>query len=162
MYTSVLWLLYSSKTFSMFHFWNFNSSPEESLQSYVERESALYEPEERWFIKTEVLALISDWSILMQMRTLNSCNLIGPKGIVLSGQNGAILTGWKNCWWGYSCTAPTGWQKVSVLLVTILFQELLYKGWPWTQCRQARHFSAGGRQLSAAFSLKCGLHERSL
>ena len=48
------------------------------------------------------------------MRTLNPCNLIGPIGTVLIGQNRATLVGRR-------CKALIEWA--SVLLVEIRFQE---------------------------------------
>lgn len=48
--------------------------------------------------------------------------------------------------------AQTG--KASVLVVEMLFQELLYKGWPrWQDHSAGRQFSGRGRWLPAAFSL---------
>lgn len=38
----------------------------------------------------------------------NFCCLIGTKGTVLTGQNGATLIGQWRCQWGYSCKALTG------------------------------------------------------
>lgn len=58
--------------------------------------------------------------------------------------------------------------KVSVLLVEIQFQELIYKDCLTYQERSVgilstlRQFSWRGRPLSAGFSLKLSLHERSL
>ena len=43
--------------------------------------------------RQEALPLVPDWSILMQMRTPNLCNLIGPKGTLLIGQDAATLIG---------------------------------------------------------------------
>lgn len=67
--------------------------------------------------------MVPDWSILMQMRTPISHNLIGPKtslkqnktkqNTVFIGQNGASLVGEADGGWrgGYSCAAPIGWEK---------------------------------------------------
>lgn len=43
--------------------------------------------------REEFLLLVPDWSVLMQMKTLNPHSLIGPKSTVLTDQNGAVLIG---------------------------------------------------------------------
>ena len=92
--------------------------------------------------------LVPGWSVLMQRRTTNPCNLIGPKGTVLIGQNRAIH-------WLELCSSD--WMgKTSVLLVEIGLQGLLYRGWLRWQTHSV------GRQFIAGFSLKCGLHEKPL
>ena len=57
---------------------------------------------------------------LMQMRMPNPHSLIGSKGTVLTGLSRATLI-------GQSCAALIGWD-ISVLLVGIGLQEILYKG----------------------------------
>lgn len=42
----------------------------------------------------ESACLVPDFSVLMQIRAQNPHSLIGPKGIVLIGQNEDILIGW--------------------------------------------------------------------
>ena len=74
--------------------------------------------------------------------------MIGPKGTVLIGQNRAIH-------WLELCSSD--WMgKTSVLLVEIGLQGLHYRGWLRWQTHSV------GRQFSAGFSLKCGLHEKPL
>ena len=58
--------------------------------------------------------LVPDWSIFMQMRTLNPHSLIGPKVTVQNDQNRAVLV-------GQGCAAD--WiGEASVLLVEVGFQ----------------------------------------
>ena len=64
---------------------------------------------------------------------------------------------------GYSYAAVIGWGKVSVLLVEIRFQELLYKGWLiWQEYSAGRQFSTRDRQFSPGFSLKPDLCDSPL
>ena len=52
--------------------------------------------------------------------------------------------------------------ETSGLLIEIGFQEF-FKGWlRWQKCSVGGQFCAGGKQLSAGFSLKWGLYERPL
>ena len=47
----------------------------------------------------KLLPLIPDWSVFMQMRTLNPSSLISPKETSLIGQNGTALIYQWGCWW---------------------------------------------------------------
>ena len=94
-----------------------------------------------------VLPLVTNWSILMQMRTPNPCSLIFPKGTVLIGQNRATLIGW-------SCAALIGWGEPQFYWLKWVVQIAEM------QCRQAVHHK--GRQSSASLSLKCSLSDRPL
>lgn len=47
--------------------------------------------------REKFLPLVPEWSVLMQMRTPNPWNMIGPKSTVLIGQNGSSLIGWWRC-----------------------------------------------------------------
>ena len=70
--------------------------------------------------------LVPDWSILMQMRTLNSQSSIGSKDIVLIGQDGTALIGWRRM--EMSLPGSDWIEKVSALLDETQFQVVLYKG----------------------------------
>lgn len=78
----------------MFHVQYFSSIPENSLQSSMERKSAPHpslEPEESYLYTRSPCPWSLIGSVLIQMKTLNSHHLIGPKVTVLTGQNGATL-----------------------------------------------------------------------
>ena len=76
------------------------AAPAKDTQCLVLTELSSQSPSKSW-LRQKSLPLVTDWSIVMQMRTLQfGC----PKGTVLIGQNRATLI-------GQSCAALIGWGK---------------------------------------------------
>lgn len=80
----------------------FSSARETQSFPSVERE--LSEPRGASLYGRKSPPLVPNWSVLMPIRTLNPCCVIGPKVTALVGQNRTTLV-------GQSCAAPNGWGK---------------------------------------------------
>ena len=114
----------------------------------------------------EVLALVPDWSLLMQVRTPNSHSLVQK---VLGWSEWSCCDWWVKIligdtalqiWLDRECLSPINWNMIQGTPLKGSAQKAGTQGRQTVQC--SRHSVQLSRQLNAGFSLRCSLHGRPL